>query len=117
MSGLPETGKAARAIDGALERISYYRDLLALVHGELTAECARQARLEWSILYVTTVADLMVRAPEADRVKFAAEIRVVALELDLLPEPTRTITRPAALEPPPAEGEWLIVENIHLGED
>jgi hypothetical protein len=33
-----------------------------------------------------------------------------------MPEP-RTIVRPAELEEPPAEGEWQLDPNIHVGED
>ena len=117
MYGLPEQGKAAKREDAMLERITYYRDELALTRDELTAECARQTRLEWAILYVSTIADLMVNAPEGDRIKFASEIRSMVLELDLMPEPTRHIARPADIEQPPAEGEWLEATAEHVGED
>ena len=111
MYGLPEQGKAAKVTDALLDALMRSRD-------EIVAECGRQAPLEWALIYTTTMADLMVNAPEADRVRFAAEIRDVVIELDLLPEPSRYIARPADLELPPAEGEWLIDgENIHVGED
>ena len=109
--GLPETGKAAKAIDGALEHILRQRKQIALEESE-------RASTEWALAYVSNLIDTMVTASLADRERFAREIRSVITDMGIAPMPEpRTVTRPAELEHPPAEGDWALPTNIHVGED
>jgi len=109
--GVPESGKAAKAIDGALEHILTYRKRLALEETE-------RASTEWALVYVSELIDTMVTATLADRQRFAREIRDVITDMGITPAVIeRTVARVADLEQPPAEGEWLIDTNTHVGED
>jgi len=110
--GLPETGKAAKAIDGALEHILRQRKQIALEESE-------RASTEWALAYVSNLIDTMVTASLADRERFAREVHAVLAEMGITPMPAepRTIARHVDVEAPPAEGEWLIDPNIHVGED
>ena len=111
MYGLPEQGKAARAIDGALDHVLTYRKRIALEETE-------RASTEWALVYVSECIDTMVTATLADRQRFAREIRSVITDMGIAPMPEpRTVTRPAELEHPPAEGDWALPTNIHVGED
>jgi len=109
---VPEVGKAARAIDGALEHILGYRKRLAL-------EEAERASTEWALAYVSNLIDTMVTASLADRERFAREVHAVLADMGITPMPAepRTIARHVDVEAPPAEGEWQLDPNIHVGED
>ena len=109
---LPEIGKAGRAIDAALDHILKQRRQLALEETE-------RASTDWVLMYVGALIDTMVHAPLRDRERFAAEIGEVIRDMGIVPmqaEP-RTIARPADVEQPPAEGDWVLDPNIHVGED
>jgi len=113
MYGLPEVGKAARAIDGALDHINaqaeHYRKMIALEETE-------RASTDWVLMYVSALVDTMVHAPEVDRARFAAEIHDVIVEMGIVvPEP-KILVR-VELELPPAEGDWQIVEADKVGDD
>jgi hypothetical protein len=110
--GIPETGKAAKSIDGALEHILRQRKLIARTESE-------RASTDWVLMYVAGMADCMVHAPLADRERFAREINDVIREMGIVPldADPRTVIRPAGFTAPLAEGDWQLDENIHVGED
>ena len=114
--GLPETGKAAKAIDGALEHIHAQGATIAQLRREVAKVETERASTDWLLMYVSELADELVDASRADRARFAHEIRTVIADKGITPA-ERTVARPADLEQPPAEGEWLIEPNIHVGED
>lgn len=106
------TGRTGRAIDAALDHILTQRKTIARTESE-------RASTDWVLMYVAALIDTMVHAPLPDRERFAHEIDDVIREMGIVPinaEP-RTVIRPADLELPPAEGDWLIGGNIHVGED
>jgi len=113
MYGLPEVGKAGRAIDAALDHINqqaeHYRRLIALEETE-------RASTDWVLMYVSALIDTMVHAPVADRQRFAAEIHDVIVEMGIVTAEVKVLVR-TELEQPPAEGDWTLPEAEHVGED
>jgi hypothetical protein len=110
MHGLPEQGKAARAIDAALDHILKQRRQIVLEETE-------RASTDWVLMYVSALIDTMVHAPQQDRERFAHEIHDVIVDMGIAQPEVKVIARPADIEPPPAEGEWLETTAEHVGED
>ena len=110
MYGLPEQGKAARAIDAALDHILKQRRQIALEETE-------RASTDWVLMYVSALIDTMVHAPQQDRERFAHEIHDVIVDMGIIEPEVKVIVRPVELEQPPAEGDWQITADTHVGED